>query len=100
MNVERINQLIERLESAPDEIFDMAEWGKGCGTPACIAGHTVQMFGTWAEDISEQAKDLLGLDWPDAWDLFVPEHKCLTQITKDEAIGTLKRLVQTGEVEW
>lgn len=40
---ERFRKLIEAVENAKDERFDMGHWGKqvGCGTSACAAGSYV-----------------------------------------------------------
>ncbi len=43
MNVDRINQLADYLDTDPDG-FRMCQYYNACGTPACIAGHTSFIF--------------------------------------------------------
>jgi hypothetical protein len=132
MNKEVINAVadaIARGELVEHGIgFNMATWnsgldistyvdqtGGGCGTVACIAGWTSQMFDgngnrleldgpllRTSSDIIDTARDAMGLTWEQADDLFVPwaSRSVLSQVTNCEAVGVLRKLAETGEVDW
>lgn len=82
------------------------------GTVACIAGHcylmatgvTVQeaIAATDAETIETVATDFLGLTRDQASDLFfdLPEEMALMDVSVEQAIAVLNRLLDTGEVRW
>lgn len=122
MNIERIKELaacIETLEhksvwdtrnkNATDG-FDMSDYHYDCGTPSCIAGWTVHLWGnpdpstpctlkrftSW--EIFETAQVLLGLNVEQADELFLPNNSA--DISPEDASKTLRNLVETGEVHW
>lgn len=82
------------------------------GTVACIAGHcylmatgvTVQeaIAATDAETIETVATDFLGLTRDQASDLFfdLPGEIALMDVSVEQAIAVLNRLLDTGEVRW
>lgn len=84
---------------------------RGCGTIACIAGHAYllatahnssQAMKADADEIETVAADYLGIDADEAAHLFydLPLEHELKDVTADQAIDTLKRLSETGVVEW
>lgn len=90
----------------------LGDSSSGSGTVACIAGHsylmatgvTVQeaMAATDGETIETVAANFLGLTRDQANDLFfdLPEEIALMDVSVEQAIGTLKRLLDKGEVRW
>lgn len=115
MNKERILALADLIEKQPhvklNEApgFNMSDYRHKCGTPACIAG--------WAAEISEEnsfngtnylAEKYLELDRITAKMLFAPHFiagyhkawKSWNDITPQQAATTLRKLVETGEVDW
>ncbi|MCX5578979.1 hypothetical protein [Kaistia terrae] len=82
-----------------------------CRTVACIAGHcfllatgaTLQEAAEAdADDIETTAAEFLGIAGEQASDLFfdLPEQMQLPDVTVDQAIATLRRLRNTGTVQW
>ena len=87
-----------------------------CGTAACIGGWTEALFnpdalqfrgtrGLWSPDAplpKDSAGTLLGLTVAQAHDLFMPPHTsgAWSDITPAIAADTLRRLAETGQVEW
>lgn len=108
MNKTRITRLIAELKRS--KTFNMRDWFVGstdleneCGTPQCIAGHTIALWHkerVRGDSYSLQAAKMLQLnaDWARRT-LFVPHltGKQLYEITADEAIRALKRLRAAGE---
>ena len=117
MNVERINQLADHLERDVREVnFSMLNYWfvnpttEYCGTPACVAGHTVALFGgsLWYKNNVPRRSDsdnrtfkfaaeLLGLDEGRAQQLFCPDAM---GIAKSTAVSTLRGLAENGRVHW
>lgn len=113
VNVKNLDKLIAALEAAPEDRFDMrnyvSQYGDGtdeeiardeCGSAACIAGWCMWLGLGKAEKVAafSFAKNWLGLIEYEARDLFTPNN--LSSIRLPDAIGTLKRLRKTGEVNW
>lgn len=87
-----------------------------CGTAACLGGYTEALFnptrtgfrgtlGLWTPDAplpSDSAGTLLGLTVAQAHNLFMPPHAngAWDCITPAIAADTLRRLAETGQVEW
>lgn len=84
-----------------------------CGTSACIAGWTLLLYSDKAPNanapavvVSEEAKGLLGLTSQQAARLFYAklpsgeQIRNMNDITNQQAINTLERLLATGEVRW
>lgn len=102
----------ENLEQSTETILH------NCGTAACIGGWTEALFnpgrstflgtrGLWDESPAavvptDSAGDLLGLTVAQAHDLFMPPHTsgAWDCITPAIAGATLRRLAETGQVEW
>ena len=114
-NIKRMNALADRIEKNVDESFSMrAYWiiyphktANLCGTPGCLAGWTVSMFGSedqkygvglMGPGTNVVAAELLGMDPDQAYDLFLPVTKRTP--SRDEAVATLRRFIKTGEVHW
>lgn len=112
MNRERIQQLIDLFETLPDSkvnmsvvfqhadgttspaIIPIAELQHGCGTAACIAGWAESLFGMSASRALELDPAIDGL-------LYMPRGWMSPgRYTRLDAIETLKRLLETGEVRW
>lgn len=96
-----------------------------CGTAACIAGWAASLAGWKAPErdnpfdtyrsLVATASDFLGLGPVTEWDFSTPadnqaaaelffigsaEDVYLEDITAEQAIATLDRLIETGEVQW
>ena len=114
MNKERILALADHIEGLPHETreidylarpkaFNMAEY---CGSACCIAGWAVELFDGFSDWpvslVSGRAKHLLGIEKQFiAAALFYPfAPHILKQITPQHAAATLRKLVETGEVQW
>lgn len=111
MNKERILALADLIEKQPHTKlndasgFNMGNWVHPCGTPACIAG-----FAAWVEsgnaeelplmDVEDLAIQHLGIDRPTANELFSPDGVEWRSITPAIAASTLRKLHDTGEVDW
>jgi hypothetical protein len=115
VNKERILALADLIEQQPhadkeaSEGFTMSSITHDCGTPACIAG-----WAAWEAvgrkngdlydfdlDIEGKARDFLGISPTKADALFYPyEFKAYGEITPSEAAATLRRLAETGQVDW
>lgn len=121
MNVENIQKLINHLQKTKEENFDMKFWlmrypyqrsaknileqmetTGGCGTVACLAGHAALIRAAEEgeslrdQHISSFAADWLDLDDHQTGSLFLSGFWA----NKDQAIQTLFRLMETGEVVW
>lgn len=125
MNKERILALADLIEKQPHTTVDdahgftMGNWTHACGTPACIAGWAVFAengsakfeSGEW---VSSRAASYLELDRDDAVLLFEPDLRNpdefeddetdatdgWDEITPSQAAATLRRLAETGSVDW
>lgn len=122
MNKEKILRLANILEglehtSCIDDPgkFNMSIYAFTCGAPACVAGWAVALE---EEDynlnkatyspihevgiIHERARDILDLSNAEARRLFVPTlfRRSRREITPREAARVLRRLAQTGIVQW
>lgn len=98
--------------STPSTLTSSLDNGHYCKTAACIAGHAAFIADpkrfeiVHADDLSDIARDWLGLDYDQARDLFlvegntVPDGVTLNSASKDEAIVTLQGLLDTGIVDW
>lgn len=112
MNKDNMRKLIDVLED--DDLlfyendpvyFDMCTYfyRNDCETAACIAGHAAILSDQ--EDIENSrvfyiARNWLDLTEQEAGDLFAPSHIEIEEITKAEAVETLKNFLETGKVKW
>jgi hypothetical protein len=72
-----------------------------CGTVCCIAGMTTFIASPGTKSgHADKARNLLGLTYFQANDLFSPCCDSLYDITAQEASDTIDRLIETGEVVW
>ena len=101
----------KRVDPEYDDIIDRS--GHDCGTVACIGGWAYALSVDETEDfwalgtsapaiyIMDSAAEFLGLSETESRALFIPYVPCpLTRITVNQAIATLERLRDTGEVVW
>ncbi|PZP62989.1 MAG: hypothetical protein DI604_28090 [Delftia acidovorans] len=115
MNKERILALANLIEKQPhsavEEVsgFNMVSYVHACGTPACIAGWAVASEGTPSPlahqpiqptGVSSRAAKYLGLEYPEAEELFLGGVYDLDEITPAQAAACLRHLAETGEVDW
>jgi hypothetical protein len=117
MNKERILAVADAIEkgSVQGLSFDMTTYRNECGTAGCIAGWVFVMFAEHGsktfrcdprveEYIVEQAAEILGIDEGSAEALFHAEggtHRPeWGTITPQFAATVLRRLAETGEVDW
>ena len=110
---------VEKVDTIENVGFNMVHYAcedtedykeQHCGTTACIAGWAVflrdpkkfrQCVANASEgEIHDIAANLLRLNAAEADDLFIPEGPCLTDVTPEQAIVTLKKLRDTGKVDW
>lgn len=122
---ERLTRLAEWLEAgAPHEHvkFNMrtyfrftGEHGEtvpfleeACGAVCCIAGAATQFFDpdrvrTYCyvgKQVFKHAKNLLGLTWGQAQDLFIPRTLHRDKIKPQDAAKVIRHFLDTGEVDW
>lgn len=86
-----------------------------CRTPACICGHLLFRFhlGSFKAAVRnefmsdppmvswpERGARVLGITTQQAYELFVPDNVALEEVTKDEAVAVLRRLYETGKIDW
>ena len=132
MNKERILKLANHIETchySPDgpkdkqnnKHFNMDTWVFTCGSPACMAGHTLSLFGTKHKktesnrNILQEAAYLLGLDLDAANKLFSPEEYNIENghedmypyhdmdeedVIADLAAACLRHLAESNYVDW
>ena len=105
----------ERWDGRNDEFFSFGRtYLEGCGAPACIVGH----FNHWKKEeygdkrgfVSRKYfENFLGITEKQGREIFKPQsyyaHAGVFPhyqgyITKEHAIGMLKNLLRTGEVDW
>ena len=117
----RLRALADILEES--KTYNQAVTSNKCGTPACVAGHVVawlmpEEFRICARIarpvyIMDQAQELLELNNEQANELFeaYPYDACWLgddyddsldtgPATAEEAAAVLRRLAETGEVDW
>lgn len=112
MNVENIKQVIEVIK-AEDTYFSMEAYGvpvdgnADCCTASCICGWANVLANPTQDalnyfEISDKktAAEWLGIDDDRAWDLFLANGLPLEWISRNDAIITLEKLIETGEVDW
>ena len=111
----KIDQVIGAIRDQ-SRIFDMDHYYSRCGSPCCIAGHTLNVSNypdpICAVTIQRDAAILLGISSPQGSALFSPgyhfrNHNGLfknpienEEITRDQAIAVLEHLKVTGKVDW
>lgn len=118
MNREFILDLANVLDNLPEpNKFDMSDFFHSyrpggdneyiiddCGTPSCIAGwaifHKNGPDHVITNGVRIEAREIMGIDYFTAKQLFEPEDVWYSQITNKEAALTLRRLAETGEVIW
>lgn len=120
MNTANITTLANVIENLPPERFNMRSWASSqngptptrhevvhsCGTVACIGGWAEslakpdEVMASVAEPGFRLAYNWLGITREQAEELFMPDHKPWGHITQAEAVATLRRLAETGEVKW
>ena len=118
-NIEKINQLADRIEKCEEVETDMHKKNMGpsftmrndiyeCGSPACIEGHQQAMSRWGYMDWGEASEDL-GITQQQGVELYAPEFEfaCYWRkpgraghITKAHAVAVLRNLAATGEVDW
>ena len=120
MNTERINALAYHIETLKrtcrDEVggktglFQMSRWNFRCGSPACIAGHAVSLYGheigyVNGMDTMTSAALALDIDTGDVRELFAPSEEetggwSMDHIEPEMAAWVLRTYAETGEVRW
>ena len=94
-----------------DDDGDYGEYHEHCGTAACIAGHTIILFGSHYQrarlkdqslEVHIAARRLLELDADGANKLFEPPGSFNQHMPSSakQAARTLRRFAGTGEVDW
>jgi hypothetical protein len=81
-----------------------------CGTSGCIAGLAIEMFHPDPKSVSYittrvEAAKILGLDYIQAYTLFVPSNHEIgdisySEITEKQAGRILAKFVKTDEIDW
>jgi hypothetical protein len=104
-----LQRTIDLLSALPDERFNISslrtnsvsdeELQHNCGTAACIAGWA-SLFRPDARNPYSRARDALGLDAQQAEYLFLPIGWDRQAWTREQAIATLIRFRDTGEISW
>jgi hypothetical protein len=88
--------------------------GHSCGTVACIAGWTTQMFDengvrlvrpeakwSWRNGSAFQvAASAMGIGCVAANELFTPSRVALDDVTQCQAVAVLRNLAENGVVDW
>ena len=113
MDRDNVAALAARLESIPDEQFNMGMYWLAETSCGCLVGHAATLIEGGIMDTSfsreeaerpivVQAREWLGLDDWQARTLFYAytAENILKDITRQQAIETLQRLLETGEVRW
>lgn len=113
MHRERLERLAEYLRSILEDRFDMAAngpyyaTGTYMGEAGSLPGLAVQLFGNAADyqkaySCHTYARELLGLTHAQAGELFLCYgwSLILSEVTKEQAIGAVEYLAQTGLVAW
>ena len=114
MDRTNLDHLIAYLKDLPPEApdFSMDDYMTPCGTAACIAGHAALLSGKEFPRIVEPggmlfyervgeirsiAREFLGIDNDIASWLFEPAN--FSEYSLEEAIETLERFAETGEIK-
>ena len=76
-----------------------------CGAVGCIAGWALVLWGTWPTPGNQMstASEILGLEREQARRLFDPAYYrsvSMRELTREDAVATLRRLAETGDVVW
>lgn len=111
MNTERILHIADLIEKLEPQQFDMSDYvtENECGAVACIAGWTYLTYGPgeYSAEVHLSAAEHLGLNRNQADELFIPDYSNLfdsltdwDSITPAHAAQTLRKLAETGEVDW
>ena len=129
MNTDLIERVAKRIDEAefcsgylggnPDRVeYCQKEFVYACGTPACVAGHVLAEagydFSEFQEggrrvildpdgvrvDTAEAARKELGIPSHAASDLFAMHPLGVRCPTPADAAACLRRLAETGEVQW
>lgn len=119
MNIEAIKRTRDLIASQP-ELYNQEKWGHDCGTPACIAGFAcvanggklrqrlnygvkeivcVTQRGT-SRTVRQYAARKLGLPMGEADMLFAANPLFHRPATHEDAIATLDRMIETGQIDW
>jgi hypothetical protein len=120
-NKDRLMQLADIVEAAPevtynDDIeslggFSMSQYFHNCGTPSCIAGHTIAAFAPHfdqkTDDPRHVASYLLGISEaegrklfvPGGWDT-IPDEIYPYGSTGPQAAKVIRHFAETGEIDW
>ena len=113
---ERICKVADAIENE-ENFFSMKtlwEREEGCGSPACIAGWTLALFTSEANESGhvngiDMACAVLGLTSRQTDALFTPDTKTAffhaeegspRYISRDRAVRQLRQLAETGKVNW
>jgi hypothetical protein len=113
MRKDRLEELAKFLETLPDDRFNMGAnapyyaTGTYLGEPGNISGFAIQLFGNpkdyaKAHSSYTYARELLGLTHNQAGELFLCYgwSVILSEVTREQAVGALRYLAQTGIVAW
>lgn len=103
MNKENLLRVAEAIERAPDEAFDMSDYGHGCGTPACIAGFAAQIAGENPPHYVESfAREVLDLTYRESEVLFCGQVSVslLEGVSRFDAVALLRNAAKTGKIDW
>ena len=115
MNKENLKRLIDVIEQSKTFSMHAIRWGNlvvndeefgehPCGTPACISGHAIQLG---AE--SRHLDKFLGIPEKQKYFITAPTYNYAHlrarpgepgYITKSHAVRMLKKLLETGKVDW
>ena len=121
LNIERLTILRDHIAQLPPSRFNMETWAStpgtdrgpfditagdvkhDCGTCACIGGWADALFQPEDAPINSlprhSTEELLGLTAEQGDELFSPARDW-SSITQEDAVATLTRLIETGEVNW
>lgn len=112
MNIEKLRILQDRIRNAKHQLtftgesieFNMgsvARYLNECRTPACLAGHTVFLWGDWGNihrNALTDAQEILGLDELQTCCLFTPAHGVFwAELTPAQAVRAIDRLIANPE---
>lgn len=127
VNRANVEKVISLIDAAPeggnfdDEGFSMTDYYHDCGTPQCLAGftdaarlglgycdnvdraaHEEAMNEGFFKDVFDRRAEFLGITKEQAWKLYHPDQNLVPwhEISKADALGVLRWLMVTGEVDW